>query len=508
MADPVVTLDPTRVSVDPGGQARITVTVANTGAIVEGYRIEVLGEAAAWTEVTPADVSVYPQQTATAVVVFSPPAGSTVSGGVLAFGVRARSTVDPDASAVAEGDLEVNQVVGLQAKITPVTSTGRWRGYHLVQFSNWGNSAVRLKVTAADPDEALGFLVKPPVIDVPLGGMARAKITVRTRKPFLRGNPVRLPFQVVGEREDAGPQTGPTQPYADPGRPVVDAALNQKPILTKTVVIIGALVLAAIVAAVAYAVTRPNPDQQLPNSVPPTPELAAVPIGPDTIQLTWKKIDLVQGYTLFTIDPQTKGTFGTQKLDADLNQFPIAGLKPKSVHCYQLQSVRPNLLSRRSNLACATTLDAAASASPTPTTSPAQSPSSSATATTSSSASTGGSSTTTTPSQSPTSGGSAAVPAGKWIAAARFSMSQNDIDQVIMKLGQNGQTATWLDGTLFPQMVTDSGTPFHWSGPIAYVGPFDSPDQAKQACTKIDPMLDGVPPVGQSCQVLQPGQQQ
>ena len=128
MADPSVTLEPTRVTVDPGGLARITVTVTNSGTIVEGYRIEVLGEAAAWSEVTPSEVSVYPQQSETAVIVFSPPAGSAVSGGSLAFGVRARSTVDPDAATVAEGDLDVGQVIGLQAKITPATSAGRWRG--------------------------------------------------------------------------------------------------------------------------------------------------------------------------------------------------------------------------------------------------------------------------------------------------------------------------------------------------------------------------------------------
>lgn len=519
MADPVVTLDAARLAVDPGGQAQVTVTVANTGTIVEGYQIEVLGEAAAWSQVTPPEVSVYPQQTGTAVIIFSPPAGSAVSGGVVAFGVRARSTVDPDASAVAEGDLEVKQVVGLQAKITPVTSTGRWRGYHNVQFSNWGNAGVRLKVTASDPDEALGFLVKPPVVDVPLGATARVKITVRTRKPFLRGNPVRLPFQVVGEREDAEPQTGPVQPYADPGRPVVDAALNQKPILSKAVVIIGAVAIAAIVGSIVFATTRQSAAQQLPDSVPPTPELVAAATDPTTIRLSWKKIELIQGYNLFSIDPTTKGTFATAKLAADLDQWSIPDLKPKTLHCYQLQAVRPNLLSRRSNVACATTSDALPSASPSPTTSGTSAPpsttasgSGSTTGSTSppQSGSSGGTSTSppATGSPSPSSGASAAVPADKWIAAARFSMSEDQIDQVIARLGQNGLKAAWLDGTSYPSMVTDGGSAFQWPGLIAYLGPFDSPDQARQTCTQIDPLLDGVPPVGQTCQVLKPGQQQ
>ena len=73
---------------------------------------------------TPAEVQVYPEQEATAVVVFSPPAGNTTRSGSFPFAVRAESVVDPDVSAVAEGDLEIGRVFGLQTKITPVTSLG------------------------------------------------------------------------------------------------------------------------------------------------------------------------------------------------------------------------------------------------------------------------------------------------------------------------------------------------------------------------------------------------
>ncbi len=72
-------------------------------------------------------------------------------------------------SAVVEGDLDLGRVFGLQAKISPVTSTGRWRGRHLVQFTNWGNAPVRLKLTPTDPDEKLGFVVHPEIVEVPIG---------------------------------------------------------------------------------------------------------------------------------------------------------------------------------------------------------------------------------------------------------------------------------------------------------------------------------------------------
>ena len=224
VTDPVIRLDSDRVAVEPGGQAQVGVTISNPGSIVEGYTLDVVGEGpSSWAQVIPAELSVYPQQEARAIVTFSPPSGTAAPSGTNAFGVRARSTVDPDTSAVAEGDVEIGKVFGLQAKIVPVTSSGRWRGRHVVQLSNWGNAPATLRMVASDPDAALGFYVRPDVVELPLGGTATVRMSVRTRKPFLRGSAVRLPFSVVGERADAGasinPSPIPAMAYADPSRP-------------------------------------------------------------------------------------------------------------------------------------------------------------------------------------------------------------------------------------------------------------------------------------------------
>src|SRR4029079_17599819 len=127
MADPLISLDNEHAAAQPGGQARVTVTVTNPGTVVEGYRLQVVGPPAPWAEVVPPEVSVYPQQEVTAAVVFSPPSGTSAPGGLQPFRVIARSTVHPLDSRVAEGDVEIGAVYGLQAKIVPVTSAGRWR---------------------------------------------------------------------------------------------------------------------------------------------------------------------------------------------------------------------------------------------------------------------------------------------------------------------------------------------------------------------------------------------
>ena len=110
----------------------------------------------------------------------------------------------PETSAVAEGDLEIGRVFGLQSKITPVTSSGRWRGKHFLEITNWGNAPVQLNLAASDPDGKLAFLIGPELLDLPLGVTGHAQFRVRTLKPFLRGAQVRLPFQLVARTRSAG----------------------------------------------------------------------------------------------------------------------------------------------------------------------------------------------------------------------------------------------------------------------------------------------------------------
>src|SRR6188472_2300387 len=77
MTDPIVRLETVQLSVDPGGQGRTLVTVRNLVTIVEGFRLQILGEGdSEWSEVTPPQVYVYPEQELIAVVVFSAPAGT------------------------------------------------------------------------------------------------------------------------------------------------------------------------------------------------------------------------------------------------------------------------------------------------------------------------------------------------------------------------------------------------------------------------------------------------
>src|ERR1051326_349505 len=88
------TLLDSTVSVDPGRDAAVRVRVLNTGAIVDRFELEVLGDAAAWATVDPPFVSLFPGKDETATIRFRPPRMATVPAGTMPFGVRVTSQED------------------------------------------------------------------------------------------------------------------------------------------------------------------------------------------------------------------------------------------------------------------------------------------------------------------------------------------------------------------------------------------------------------------------------
>ena len=493
MADPLLRLDTASVSVQPGGQAQVMVTVTSASDIVEGYRLEVLGaEPSRWAEVVPPTVNVYPGEEASAAVVFSPPSGTGAASGRFPFGVKATSTESADASSVAEGTVEIGQVGGLQAKIVPVTSTGRWRGRHTVRLSNWGNAPAQLRLVATDPDATLGFYLRPDVVDLPIGGQATVRLSARARRPFLRGSSVRHPFQVVGEPVGAAPGPAPATPYGNPDRPVVDAALEQRPILTKGVVTLAGLVLVAALAGGAYAWTRPpgTPGSLSKLGTPPTPEEFQL-VGSDagSVRLRWRPVDQIDSYGLQHLDPEdTQSVTGEDPVNGSQSVAVVSGLTPDTKVCFRLRAVRAGLAGPPTAAVCGRT--AAAPASPSPSASPTPSGGQSSVPppppTDGSASPSGPASPPSSPGSSPSTGG--ALGGGQWVVVATFvpqasAAGKDAADNVTTQLKAAGlTTAQTIDSNTYPALVNQGVPKDAW---LSVVGPYASAADTSQDCTKV-----------------------
>jgi hypothetical protein len=377
--DPVVTVDDDNVAVEPGGQASVIVRVRNMSSIVEGFSLDVLGDAAPWAQVLPGRLEVLPQSEAQATVLFAPPPGVATRAGQVPFGIRAVSQVDPTASAVVEGDLHVGSVSLSQGKITPATSKGRWSGKHRIELSNWGNTPVRLALEVSDPDEALGFLIAPDVLELPLGTTGTAKLKVRARKPFFRGAPLRRSFRVVGRPLAPGerrPAPGPAaQPYGyDPDQPAVDGAFEQRPIIGRGVLPVAMVALVAA-GAIGFLTSRSDDDPDPGPTPPPAPrEFTAASLTGDSVRLSWEPGERADSYTAYVVDPATRDDDRPRVIDqfdsipGEQGQFDVPELEQSTEYCFQLAAVRGDATSARTDPQCAATAQVAGPGAPaTPT---------------------------------------------------------------------------------------------------------------------------------------------
>lgn len=381
-ADPVLALGAVRLSAEPGGQVQVPVTVRNPSRLVESYRLDVVGLDEGWWQALPPELDVFPGQEASATVVLTPPPGAAAAFEPLPFGIRVVSLVDATRSAVEEGDLEVGRVQDLQSRIVPITARARWRTTFRITYTNWGNSSVRFKLIASDPDERLGFLLSQDAVVVPIGGSVTVRLHVRPRKPFLRGSPVRLPFTVTGESPGvaagppgmpAGPDAGagsgtasgvpvpPAAPLlADPSQPVLDAAVEHRPVLTRGVGALAALVLLPLVLAGTWAARLPevtgarNPDAA-PRAVS---RVTLEAVSAERIRVRWDPVDRATGYLVTPVDPQSGGLGQGQPVGAQVTQTDMEIADGATQGCFVVQATRSAAASPPGEPACSPPLSA------------------------------------------------------------------------------------------------------------------------------------------------------
>lgn len=200
-----LTLVTPSVTVEPGAEGVIEVRLRNTGAVVDEFTLDVLGDSAAWASVDPPTLSLFPDAEGTAKITFRPPRQATTPAGHVVFGLRALSREDPAGSVVEEGSVEVGAFVEPSAELVPRSSRGSGGATHEIAVDNRGNARLNAEIAGADADRLVRFDVNPPGLVVDPGGAAFAKLRVRPVRRFWRGQPKPRPFQVYVTPEGGRP---------------------------------------------------------------------------------------------------------------------------------------------------------------------------------------------------------------------------------------------------------------------------------------------------------------
>ncbi|MFG3013909.1 hydrolytic protein [Streptomyces cinerochromogenes] len=237
-------LDIPEVTVAPGDTAATTLTVRNDSDIVEAYGLEVVGDCASWTTVTPARVSLYPGTSETVTIRLEPPRSPEVRAGEMPLGVRVLPAEHPESVKVLETTVHVERFRELRTELAPRRRRGWLRGRYRLAVRNQGNAPAEVGFTAGQPGEELGFAFSPAERTLEPGESAEIGLRVRTGKPVWFGAPVVWPFTV--DTTESGDQEEPREDHAV--RVPLDAEFVQIPVFPRWLLVLLAALLALLLA--------------------------------------------------------------------------------------------------------------------------------------------------------------------------------------------------------------------------------------------------------------------
>lgn len=240
------------VRVDAGGEAVVALQVRNTSDIVEAYRFEAVGVPSSWMSFENESISLYPGTDAETKVRIAPPREPDVPAGQLPFGVKVVPLERASDGALPEALLDIAPFYESGAELIPRNSSARRTARHQLAVDNRGNGALSVEMKPHDPDDLLGFRVRPETLEVPPGSARFAKVRVRTRKLAWAGQPSSRPFTI-----DVLP-TGVDPAAAPPMQ--LNGSMLQNPIFPSWTMraVLASLAVVAGVIALWFGLLRPT----------------------------------------------------------------------------------------------------------------------------------------------------------------------------------------------------------------------------------------------------------
>jgi hypothetical protein len=195
-----VQVTPQQLRAMPGQPAFVSVTVSNTGEVIAGYSLRVLGADPGWVEVGDAEISVFPDGSQTVLVSITVPEGLAAGPRRMAIGVR--ELTPPNATVVEEIDIDVPAAPALDVSLDPVTINGARKGNASIVLQNQGNTVLSGRLEGNDPEEQLRFHFEPPWIKLAPGEQITSSLSLRARRRMF-GSPSIRPFEIRFDHVDA-----------------------------------------------------------------------------------------------------------------------------------------------------------------------------------------------------------------------------------------------------------------------------------------------------------------
>ncbi|MEO9202945.1 MAG: carboxypeptidase regulatory-like domain-containing protein, partial [Mycobacterium sp.] len=272
-----MSIAPTRVELDQSQSFTVAITVTNTGTVIGGYHLRILGADPSWVRLDAENLSLFPETTQTVMATIEIPRG--VGAGDRRIAVQVREITPPQAVAVAEIELVVPSHESVKLSLSPLSVTGGKKGRFSVVAENTGNTPISVAPVGTDPESKIGFTFVPDVLDLAPGEHVITDLRTSARRRWF-GSPVVRPFALsavspsqrdefqaraaaskeakrrakkLGKRNAvADPATSEAPP--EPPKPLAQGSIIQKPKLGRGLLSLLSLLLAVTVFAVVITI--------------------------------------------------------------------------------------------------------------------------------------------------------------------------------------------------------------------------------------------------------------
>ncbi|MDQ1720765.1 MAG: hypothetical protein QOI26_499 [Pseudonocardiales bacterium] len=208
-----VDIAPRSSVLEPGRTLPITVLVTNTGDLIGGYALRVLGADPSWVRLETDQLSLFPGTSQTVVINLTVPEG--IAAGERRIAIQVRELTQPHANAVEEIELHVPAAPAVHLQLDPVTVYGGRRASFGAVIENKGNTTVSGRLAGSDAEDKVRFGFAPEAIKLAPGEHRIVELTTRARRP-LTGSPMVRVFtvhlderQLVADKAAAAPEVPP-----------------------------------------------------------------------------------------------------------------------------------------------------------------------------------------------------------------------------------------------------------------------------------------------------------
>jgi 5-hydroxyisourate hydrolase-like protein (transthyretin family) len=256
-----VQVDPQRVELAENSTFTVNVTVTNTGAVIGGYHLRVLGADPSWVTLEAENISLFPDSSQTVRASVEIPPG--VGAGDRRIAVQVRELTPPQAIAVAEIELVVPAREAIRLALSPMTVVCGKHGHFSVIAENTGNTSISVAPIGLDPEAKIGFEFLPAVLELAPGEHVITDLRTTAKRRWF-GSPVVRPFGLAavppdelaahtappgGKPDDQAVTELPAEPPPEPPKPLAQGTLMQKPKLGRGLLSLLSLLLAVSVFA-------------------------------------------------------------------------------------------------------------------------------------------------------------------------------------------------------------------------------------------------------------------